>query len=150
METALQEILAGGIANSFRQAVLVALDPRRLDGASREENPGYQLLGFGPPVEIARVLFPRSCINRRSQSVNYATGIFVQNQDLRVTVTEENMPLNPAYVNWHFDAALQFQRVVLWDSFKARHHELERAGAIRHHLTDDRSEFGELRWLTRP
>jgi hypothetical protein len=31
-------------------------------GASVEENPDYQLLGFPPGVEEARLLFPRTCI----------------------------------------------------------------------------------------
>jgi len=52
--------------------------------------------------------------------------------------------------DWHFDNSLRFSQVVLREAFKGRHHELELAGAVNRHLTDDRSEFGELRWLTKP
>jgi hypothetical protein len=144
------ELYLGGISNSHRQAVLVVLDPRRLGGASHEDNLDYQLTGFGPPVETARVLFPRSCANRLSQPQNLVRQFFLSERELSVAVEEEYVPQPGPVVFWHFDAALHFSRVVLSDHFKSRHRELELTGAIQHHLTDDRSEFGDLTWLTKP
>jgi hypothetical protein len=144
------ELYLGGISNSHRQAVMVVLDPRRLGGASHEDNLDYQLLGFGPPVERARVLFPRSCLNRLSQPQNVVRNFFTSGGELRVFVFEEYLPKDTSLAIWHFDASLHFSRVVLSDDFKARHHELELTHAIQHHLTDDRSEFGDLTWLTKP
>lgn len=43
-------LFAGGIANGYRRAALVALDPGRFGGVSREENPEYQLPG--PPDRV--------------------------------------------------------------------------------------------------
>jgi hypothetical protein len=143
------EIFLGGIANSYRQAVLLVLDPRQLDGASHEDNGDYQLLNFRQPVEKARVLFPRSCISRLSQPENVVRQILVSGSDIRVIVSEELRPAESALVSWHIDNLFQRSRFVLWDTLKSRHHELEVAGAIRHHLVDDLSELGELRWLTR-
>lgn len=52
------EILLGGIANSYRQAVLVVLDPRHFDGASQEENGDYQLVRFSAPDRTCAHLVP--------------------------------------------------------------------------------------------
>ena len=75
---------------------------------------------------------------------------FTSGGELRVFVLEEYIPKDAFAAIWHFDAGLQFSRVVLADDFRGRHHELELTGAIRHHFTDDRSEFGDLTWLTKP
>jgi len=143
-------VYLGGISNSNRQAVMVVLDPRRFDGASSEDNDDYQLLGFRPPVERARVVFPRSCWNRQSQPQNVVRRINIHQEGVTAGVLEEYVPTDLTWVDWHFSPSLDSSRVVLSDIFRGRHHELEIKGLVRHRLTDDRSEFGELRWLVRP
>jgi hypothetical protein len=144
------EILLGGVANSFQQAVLVALDPLTLGGASREENEDYQLLGFASPQERARILFPKSCLNRRSQVRNHVRGIRFEPEGPLVDVVEDQAENTTYWVNWHLNRTLQLRKLVVSDAFRARHLELEGAKTIHHRLTTDDSEFGPLRYLTGP
>jgi hypothetical protein len=139
-----------GISNSYRQAVLVVLDLERMGGASREENADYQLLGVGPALEQARVLFPRSCINRLAHPQNAAHFVFLLPDSVVIEVLEEYDPREAAAVFWHFAPRLSRYHVTLSDGFRGRHHELEDAGKLRHAIKDDQSEFSSVRFLTRP
>lgn len=81
-------IYAAGIANGYRQAALVVLNPDRFTGASREENPAYQILGHPGPVEEARILFPRSWLNRRARQYNVAEAMIATDGGLMIEVRE--------------------------------------------------------------
>jgi len=55
-----KEIFLGGANNDYKQATLVVLDPETFEGASLEPDLDYQILGFPPGKEKARILFPRT------------------------------------------------------------------------------------------
>ncbi|NWF85758.1 MAG: hypothetical protein HXY18_18225 [Bryobacteraceae bacterium] len=59
------ELYTVGIANGYNNAVAVALDPEKLDGAGWEESGDYQFKSMRPGVEIVRVLAPRTPLSRR-------------------------------------------------------------------------------------
>lgn len=68
------EIYLGGIANFHQAADLVVLDPRTFAGASQEPS-AHQILGFGPPVELARLIMPRTRLSRRLAKYNTSEGL---------------------------------------------------------------------------
>ncbi|MBE7545019.1 MAG: hypothetical protein M9913_11055 [Bryobacteraceae bacterium] len=77
-----------GIANGYRQGLLLVLDPQRMTGASREENTRLQILDQDEPVEVARILFPRTRLNQALAPFNSAVRIQQRNEDLAVEVEE--------------------------------------------------------------
>jgi hypothetical protein len=82
-------IVLSGIANSYRLGTLVVLDPERFAGASREENPAYQILGHPAPVEAARVLFHRSRLTLDSDhQYNMPEAILPEKDGFTVEVVE--------------------------------------------------------------
>jgi hypothetical protein len=58
------EIFLVGISNGYHAATIVVLDPGRLGGASAEQDAHFQLLDFPSATEAARVILPRTCLNR--------------------------------------------------------------------------------------
>lgn len=71
----MSEIYAAGISNAWNAATLVVLDPETFGGAAQEpEHPEEQLLGFPPPQELARIILPRTCLNRERHSYNNISG----------------------------------------------------------------------------
>lgn len=81
-------IYVAGISNSYRQATLLVLHPDRFGGASKEENPSYQILGQPEPVEVTRILFPRSRLNQRFERYNRALSMQKMDGRLQVEVVE--------------------------------------------------------------
>jgi hypothetical protein len=142
-------LFAGGIANGYRRAVLVALDPERLGGVSREENRDYQLPG-PPALEIARVLFPRSCINVAKEPFNGVAFLRVARTELMVGVREESE--HPAIVMHRFMTDGRYKGAGLSSRFVARHNELEHAKILDHRLDEPRetTALSQLQWLVQP
>ena len=142
-------LFAGGIANGYRRAVLVALDPERLGGVSREENRDYQLPG-PPALEIARVLFPRSCINVAKEPFNGVASLRVTRTELMVGVREESE--HPAIVMHRFMTDGRYKGAGLSSRFVARHNELEHAKILDHRLDEPRetAALSQLQWLVQP
>jgi hypothetical protein len=142
-------LFAGGIANGYRRAVLVALDPERLGGVSREENRNYQLPG-PPALEIARVLFPRSCINVAKEPFNGVASLRVTRTELMVGVREESE--HPAIVMHRFMTDGRYKGAGLSSRFVARHNELEHAKILDHRLDEPRetAALSQLQWLVQP
>ena len=63
--TAQRRFCWGASATGYRSATPVALDPAAVRGASAEtEALEDQIMGFAPAAERARLLFPRTCVNR--------------------------------------------------------------------------------------
>lgn len=146
------EILMAGISNGYKAATLLVLDPRNLGGASYEENADYQLQGFGPGREKARILFPRTCISRRFQQYGEAGQLTVQGDSIEVRVSEKPTGPGqfPALVLYHLNRKLELTDVVVADGFKAIHRELAATGGLDHSLTDrEVAELRHLRYLKR-
>jgi hypothetical protein len=146
------EILMAGISNGYKAATLLVLDPSNLGGASSEEDPDYQLQGFGPGREKARILFPRTCINRKFYEYGIPGWLVVQGNSIEVRVSEK--PTGPgeseALVLYRLNRKLELTDVVVAVGFKAIHRELEAAGRLDHSLTEKEiSELRHLRYLKR-
>jgi hypothetical protein len=82
------EIYLGGVANGYGAADLVVLDPDSFAGASHEENARFQMLDMPPPMEMGRVLFPRSSLNLATEPYNAVTRLTRAGGDIQVGVTE--------------------------------------------------------------
>ena len=78
------ELYLAGISNANREATVVALDPRRLGGASIESDPRYQLSGFRKAEEVARILLPATGFTR--QTAEFPIPSRVQARDGRLVV----------------------------------------------------------------
>jgi hypothetical protein len=71
-------ILLAAISNSYRTASLIALNPDSMGCASDEsEHPAYQLSVPGRNCELARIVFPRTCISRAFDPYSKPTGLVV-------------------------------------------------------------------------
>ena len=93
-------LTVAGINNAHKTSTLLALDPDHFAGASHEEDAKYQLQDFPPPVETARILFPRSCINEKLEPFTDVTRLWKDGNQIAVEVQHR---LNP------FDATLFYR-----------------------------------------
>ena len=145
-----QEILLAGVSNGNRCATLVVLDPRDLGGASVEENPDYQLQGFPPGREKARLLFPRTCINRKFHEYNWVDRLTFSGDRIKFDVREREDDVNSVII-YYFDRRLSLIGLELSDRLRSVHRELEAAGQLDHPLTDKEiNELRNIRYLKRP
>lgn len=138
-------VILAGISNGYRCATAVVLDPRDLGGASLEKNPEYQLRGFGPGRERARILFPRTCINRKFEEYNWPNEAVLQGGVFRVGLLERRSPAGEGVI-YRLNRRLELIDVELSDSLRAMHRQLEAAGQLDHPLTE--AEAAELRNIT--
>ncbi|MGJ5813635.1 helix-turn-helix domain-containing protein [Paludibaculum fermentans] len=140
-------LYAGGIANAYHRAALVVLDPASFGGVSHEENAKYQLPG-DPAREVARVLFPRTCINRAKETYNAVMSLRATPTELNVGVTEEID--HPAVIVHTFTLDGRYRGAGLSSQFVARHTELENTKLLNHHLDAEQetANSAKLEWLT--
>jgi len=130
------EILLAGIANSPKRATLVVLSPDHVRGAASENDPDYQFLGLEPGSEKARILFPRSCLNRRtSEPFNWINGVDVLADGIVVGVTELQGEKGVGAL-YFFDRKLHLERLEPYDQFKIKHQALYSAGQINHPFSE--------------
>lgn len=146
-----QEMVLTGISNGNHAATLVVLDPNDLRGASHEENQDYQLQGFPPGHEKVRILFPRTCINRKFHEYGVPGRPAIQGDSITVAVRENVTPeALPALVYYRLNRKLELAEAFVNDPFRVLHRELEAAGQLHHPLTDKEiSELRHLRYLKR-
>jgi hypothetical protein len=145
-------VLAAGVANGYNRAVLVALDPDAEWGVSTEVVPRYRIPGrMG--TEIARVLFPSSCISRL-WLYNSVRDLRIASQSVDI-ITEEQpnvpAPRGGAGVQHRFSRGLHYMGASLVDDFPARHQQLERQGELDHPFSEsEREGLGKIEWLSGP
>lgn len=82
------EIYLAGVSNGYKAATLVVLDPLTMDGASLEANADYQLQGFAPPREVARILLPVSRPARGLAEYAVANTVALKESTIHVAVHE--------------------------------------------------------------
>jgi hypothetical protein len=116
-----QEIIASGVANGYKEAVLVVLDPDKISGASTETGETrFQLHNLGVAHERFRLLFPRSDLNVATTTYNRGEEITQANGAIRLTVKE--CELNPYCRIWYeFDNKFSLRFIYLDDHFKDAH-----------------------------
>jgi hypothetical protein len=145
-----QEFYLGGVNNgSYNQATLVVLDPDSFEGASKETDPDYQWVGLAPGKEMARILFPRSCLNEKEQ-YNFVKQLNLEKNRLLVHVAE-TFPPEACTLIYHLDPeTLQSEHVVFTDGFRNLHSRQALDRKIDHQeLTpEEMASFYHLRFLT--
>ena len=142
------EICLAGTNNGYRMATLIVLDPGSFGGASVEENKDYQLQGFAPGVERARLLFPRSCINRKFEPRNSAERLLAQPGAVTVEVFERSAPAAVCF--FHLDRNLGVREFVPADSFLRLHSELTASETLDHEFSAaEAAELGKVVVLKR-
>ena len=143
------EIYLAGISNGYKCATLVALDPDTFTGASRED-PDYQLMDLPAPRETARVLFPRTVINRALLPYNVPKQIRCTAGRLSVDVAEL-LPGSefPAATFFYFGPRLRLLDVGIADANYTAYQHMHAKGLLP--TADPRAELPALhnvRYLT--
>jgi len=128
------ELYAGGTSNARNMADLVVFDPDRVAGASREP-PDYQLLGFEPGTEIARIFFPPTCLARAATQRNIVIGLRLMERAL-IVETQEGAGAQ-ALIHRRFTAGLALEAAEPTDGFLTAHERYRRMGSIDHVWTPD-------------
>lgn len=103
-----RRLLAAGVSNQTNEATLLVLDPDKLAGASLED-PAHQITGHGPGTEVARLLFPRSCMNQKYQTMATVSLLDVTEHEIAVHTVERDDPA--ATRMWYFNPSLSFRQV---------------------------------------
>jgi len=139
------KIYLGGVSNAYKQATLIVLRPENFSGASDEtENPAYQLQGFGPGNEMARILFPRTCINRKFQPFNYVSRFLMRLDSLTVAVSEKP----DAPVLYDLGKGLSLLGAEMESQFRVLHAELASTGQLDHSLSrEEEAQLRSIRYL---
>ncbi|MDW7760266.1 MAG: helix-turn-helix domain-containing protein [Acidobacteriota bacterium] len=83
------EIIMGAMNNEYREAVLIALDPEDMGGASPQQNPHYTNLELGPGKEKYYVRFPRNAIDDALTRISAVQFLMIQPADRILIVTLE-------------------------------------------------------------
>ncbi len=123
------EIYAAGVNNARRQATLVVLDPATMQGASEDPNVEYQLLGFPPGRERARIFFPRSEVNRAlHEPYNVASTVILGRERLVVTVLETLNDRIGGGVHYELTPELRVEQLTFDDGYKAAVQRLQADG----------------------
>ncbi|MCC6394328.1 MAG: helix-turn-helix domain-containing protein [Bryobacterales bacterium] len=128
------ELYAGGINNARKQATLIVLDPERMQGASKEGDAAFQLLDQLPPVETARLFFPRTCTSTE-QPYTAVRQLAVVDGHIIAEVWEHPYGPNAPSVFYTLSPSLQTVDVAVSDRFRVVHEQLQAAKAITHALT---------------
>lgn len=144
-----EDIIAAGISEYDHQATLVVLDPGRVFGASREQNPEFQIHGMPPAQEKIRLLFQRSDLNRALFQFNAATNPSVEHGSLRLTVAECITPTLSCNIYYEFDK--NFRLIAAYagsDDFRSAHARFYQNGKDAHPLTrEEQAAFQKVRCL---
>ncbi len=123
------EFYLAGLSNAWHAATLVVLDQDRFVGASQEpQAPDYQLLGFSPPGERNRVIFPRSCLNTAFDPYNPVMTLNVNYGEIVVQTME--LIGHGAGIFHHLSPDLRRHRVVISDSYKVEYQRAKAEGQL--------------------
>lgn len=128
-------ILLAAISNSYRTASLIALGPDSHGCASNEsEHPAYQLSFPGLNCELARIVFPRTCISRKFDPYSKPLGLVVHPGWIQFGTAEHSGHADVATI-FRFNLQLELQSAEVVDAFLAHHRELEVSGHLDHPFT---------------
>jgi hypothetical protein len=142
------EIYAGGVNNDHDLATLVVLDPLEMGGASVEGDPEYQLQGFAPDRHIARVLFPRSSINRVVlDQYNAVVTVGVTGDGITVATSESLKVENPPTVIRRLNFDFTLDEIYPSDLFAAQHEGLYAEGQVDRSLDEEEIELTALQFV---
>jgi hypothetical protein len=143
-----EEIIASGISNGYRQATLIVLDSDKVFGASTEAvRPEVQLHGVGVAQERARLLFPRSDLNKDLEVYNQSGDMTIDEGRIRLLVSE--CSLNPnCVILYEFDKSFHLRAVTPADFFRSAHKEFYLNRKDDHPFSaQEEAEFQKVRCL---
>jgi hypothetical protein len=126
-------IFAGGVNNLRHAATLIALDPEKLSGAGIEED-GPAFEGFASGQEEARLLLPRSCMNRL-EPYNTVVQIFASANGLVADVQERLRSIDPPSIQFRLTPDLQWAGTTVSDVFLSDHAMMHQAKQLDHTWT---------------
>jgi hypothetical protein len=118
-----EEIIASGIANGYRAATLIVLDPDHVSGASTEAaRPELQLHGMGVAHERLRLVFPRSDLNAAQQAYNRGREVILDRDRIRFDVLECQAIIGVGCaISYEFDRKFNLRAAVADDLFRGAH-----------------------------
>ena len=125
------EIVAGGYRLGVDQAVIVAFDPARVDGANEmPPNDPRRIVGKAPTSEKLAGLLARSYLSKQQASFNFIPGLTVVNGDLHAQVYESLQM--QGYLTYEFKPGLLRPRITMSVVFTDASHRL----ALQHKLKE--------------
>ena len=130
-------ILAGGISNSRRGAMLAVLDATDIRGHSPEESGSeFACLNCPPGGPLRYFVFPPTDVNRASGlSYNETVGVDPGDSQIRIVVMEGPHSTDVVWV-YHFTTDFDLIRVTPGDSYWPTHDLLELEGRLDHSAED--------------
>ncbi|MGB7283664.1 MAG: hypothetical protein WBE13_15470 [Candidatus Acidiferrum sp.] len=143
-----EEIVATGIANGYRQATMIVLDPDRIFGASAEAaRPQLEIHGMGAAQERLRLLFTRSDLNKALFVYNAAGEATVSNGNIQLSVKECLQP--PGCLMWYkFDRHFNLVADYADEQFRSAHEAFYAKGKDAHKFgPEEQTEFDKVRCL---
>lgn len=146
------EIYASGTNSAEKTGTLVVLDPRQMRGptAARESDPNYQIQGYPLARERARILFPRSRLNRTLQAYSEARRVWLSPHSILVDVLEQWDTYPRAATIYEFSPELKLERFELTDGFRAYHAEMTAAKVLNYPLEEEERMPERLRIIRNP
>jgi hypothetical protein len=143
----IQDLILGGVNNGYKAATVVVLDSRNVSGASVQPGGDPRRLGRIPDAcEKARLIFPRSCVNRKFAEYNCVQRMSTAEAGLVVRVMER--PESPyAQVIYSFDRNLKLVSLDYSDALRNLHRELFLRREIDHALSE--REVAEMAKIVR-
>lgn len=128
------QFVLAGISNARHAATLIVLDPDRFAGAAVEDDPKYKFVGLGQGIEEARLLFPRSCMNRMLEPYNAAAELSRQQDGIIVTV-RELYNSEPPMLYYHLATDLRLRQLGTSSTFEREHARLHATSELDHAFT---------------
>jgi hypothetical protein len=136
----IEEILLAGVNNGYRQATMVAFDPRHVNGASTQ--PGRQILGFHPGTEKAVVLFPKTCLAKNAPYNRVASLWVTRERRIALAVAEGvSEARNPGVMIYELDFGLKVINARPDSHLQESHRALEAQGLLDHSWTEEETEY---------
>jgi hypothetical protein len=140
-------LVVAGISNARKTATLLVLDPDHFNGASAEDDAAYQLQDFPPPVQTARILLPRSDMNKALEPFVAVTAFRRAGDSLTLEVQHRLSPPD-ATLFYRLTPDLKVDNVTIGSSFERAHLALEASGILKHRLgPEEMEEFHRLTYL---
>lgn len=144
------ELYLAGISNAHSRATLVVLDPLTMRGAAEESARAFQLQGFAPPSEIARILFRRSAINLATAEWNGAERVWAAPEFVTVSVSESFRGDAIPAVIYDLAPDLTFGQLTPNSAFPMIHDQLVEEGTISIDLDEQVRLLSGVDYLVAP
>jgi hypothetical protein len=125
------EFYLAGINNARHAATLVVLDLDHFAGASQEpQAPDHQLEPFAKGSERARVILPRSCLNRAFSPYNTVVDMVAEDGKITVETAEVLEPISAGIIH-HLTPDFRTHQMVLSDAYELAYRRARISGLLQ-------------------